>query len=305
MAKLPFLQFFPTNWRSDPALAMCSEGSRLLWFEMLLVMHEAEPRGFLVVNGRSPAPQQIAMLTRTDPGKVEERLAELAENGVFSRNRAGVIYSRKMVRDEKKAETARKNGSKGGNPTLRKTTDIPPSVILNGPEPISPKTLDSRNQTLEEETLTTVVGVSPPHAHAREEAPVGADGDAPELAAAVDLFCRDRRIEMRGVSPRAARAYVDSVRPSYLMPGQLASAIRQSLLPDQMNPIGALLSKASRFGVAVQVAVEEAARPPREDPIISGNRKSMADYRSHRMDQTDADQPGADPFLAYAIAGRA
>jgi hypothetical protein len=164
-----------------------------------------------------------------------------------------------------------------------------------------PQTHRTRKE-VREESLTTVVESVPP-APAREEAPVGAD-DGEVLTSAVEAFCRDKRIETRGLSAHAARRYIDVVRPSYRAPGALASAIRQSLLPDQQNPVAVLLSKAGKFGVAVQVAIEEAAKPRRE-PIIDGTRNSLATIRNLPTDNADADQSRADPFLAYALKGRA
>lgn len=99
--------FYPADWRSDPALAMCSEGARLLWLEMLLIMSESDQVGYLRIKGRTPTPKQIAALTRTDPEMVDERLQELEESGVFSRDKRGVIYSRKMVRDAKREASER------------------------------------------------------------------------------------------------------------------------------------------------------------------------------------------------------
>lgn len=37
----PWLKFYPTDWRSDPALKMCSLAARGLWIEMIALMHEA------------------------------------------------------------------------------------------------------------------------------------------------------------------------------------------------------------------------------------------------------------------------
>jgi len=112
---------------------------------MLLVMNEHDPRGYMLVNGRSPTPAQIAALTRTDPTQVEARLAELEENGVTSRDRRGVIYSRRMIREEQKATIARENGKKGGNPSLRKQREIPPSDNQSGKGGVIP--LNSRLKT--------------------------------------------------------------------------------------------------------------------------------------------------------------
>ena len=121
----PGFFFFSDDWRADEALSLCSEGARLLWLEMLLIMNKAD--GYMLVNGHRPEPAQIAIITRTDPIQVDSRLAELRKNGVYSVTKSNVIYSRKMLRDEKKARIARENGKKGGNPTLCKGDDISPS----------------------------------------------------------------------------------------------------------------------------------------------------------------------------------
>jgi hypothetical protein len=64
----------------------------------------------------------IARLAGVTETECESLLAELDRNGVFSRTRQGVIYSRRMVRDAKVANKNQENGKKGGNPSLRKTT---------------------------------------------------------------------------------------------------------------------------------------------------------------------------------------
>ena len=57
-------------------------------------------------------------------------LAELELNGVFSRDRRGRIYSRRMVRDAKRSEEGRKHGRLGGNPSLRGRKGDPATLNL-------------------------------------------------------------------------------------------------------------------------------------------------------------------------------
>lgn len=113
----PWLKFYPSDWRSDPKLRMCSLAARGLWIEMIALMHEANPRGHLLVNGIAPTDTQLGALIGSPP--VPELVIELEQAGVFSRTTQGVIYSRKMTRDDAKSETARVNGSLGGNPALK------------------------------------------------------------------------------------------------------------------------------------------------------------------------------------------
>lgn len=114
------LFIYADDWRGDEALAMCSEGARYLWFEMLLVMNKSD--GYMIVNGRAPSPEQIATITRTDATQVVSRLEELRENGVMRVNRVGIIYCERMVRDAKRARTSRENGAKNGD-NLKKTAE--------------------------------------------------------------------------------------------------------------------------------------------------------------------------------------
>lgn len=125
--KNPFLKFYPTDWRSDPALRMCSPAARGVWIDMICLMHEATPYGHLLVNGRCPTDAQIAVLLGLPPDQFSEIQGELEAAGVFSRTKDGVIYSRKMTRMAKKSATARRNGRKGGNPRLSEERGNPSS----------------------------------------------------------------------------------------------------------------------------------------------------------------------------------
>jgi hypothetical protein len=122
--KNPWVKFYPSDWRSDPRLRMCTVAARGLWIEMLCLMHEANPYGHLLIEGKAPNDTQLAMLAGIQTEQVTNLLGELESAGVFSRSSKGVIYSRRMVRDEKRAKNAQKNGRNGGNPSLCKTKEI-------------------------------------------------------------------------------------------------------------------------------------------------------------------------------------
>lgn len=112
----PWLKFYPSDWRADPALRMCSIAARGLWMEMLCVMHEAEPRGTLRVNGKALSDRQLGALAGC--ADVSGLLSELEEAGVFSRDEDGTVFSRRMMRDDAKAKEDKANGKRGGNPGL-------------------------------------------------------------------------------------------------------------------------------------------------------------------------------------------
>lgn len=119
----PFLKFYTSDWRADPRLKMCSPAARGMWIEMICLMHEATPYGHLLVHGQNPTEAQLASLTGIQIAELGGLIAELERNGVFSRTREGVIYSRKLVRMEQKAAIARRNGKKGGSLPVGKRSE--------------------------------------------------------------------------------------------------------------------------------------------------------------------------------------
>ncbi len=106
------------HWRADAALRSCSIGARGLWMEMLTIMAEAQPKGYLLINGQRPSDEKLARACAVSPAELRKYSAELLEAGVPSIDDDGVWRSRRMVRDEHKRQVNRANGSGGGNPTL-------------------------------------------------------------------------------------------------------------------------------------------------------------------------------------------
>lgn len=121
-------KWFWKDWENDKALHLCSLSARGLWKDMLCIMHESSPRGFLKVDDEPVTMEELASLVRAPLSDVEIAFAELEKRKVFSKNKDEIPYCRRMTREEKKAKVARQNGSKGGRPSNSKTTDISPSV---------------------------------------------------------------------------------------------------------------------------------------------------------------------------------
>ena len=144
--KQPWLKFFPTDWRADPALRMCSLAARGLWIEMLCLMHEARPHGSLLVNGKPVTAAQLANLVGAGVAEVEGFLAELEEAGVFSRDADGALYSRRMRRDEERAAVNRVNGRAGGNPSLKASDNPPVNPAVKAGDKAQKPESDSRRQ---------------------------------------------------------------------------------------------------------------------------------------------------------------
>ena len=120
-------RWFWPDWLSDPELRACSFAARGLWMDMLCIAAQAKPVGHLMIADRAMTTTDIQRVVGGETSEIEILLAELERNRVFSRTRKGVIYSRRIVRDAKKAKTSRENGKKGGNPSLGKHKYIPAS----------------------------------------------------------------------------------------------------------------------------------------------------------------------------------
>jgi hypothetical protein len=142
--KQPWFKFYPSDWSGDRKLHMCSIGARGLWIEMVCVMHEADPYGYLITDGKPVTNRQIASLAGISLAECGRYLMELESAGVYSRAENKTIYSRRMVRDKAKAEKDRENGKGGGNPNLiaednggvnpQDKAQIPEARLTNGTE---------------------------------------------------------------------------------------------------------------------------------------------------------------------------
>ncbi len=124
--RTPWFKFYAPDWRSDLSLRECGYAARGLWIDMLTIMHEAEPYGHLVISGKPAGAKRLAALLGGTEREVAGLLAQLQEAGVYSLDDAGTIYSRRMVRDERreaeKQDIGKRFGPLGGNPNIRRGT---------------------------------------------------------------------------------------------------------------------------------------------------------------------------------------
>ena len=240
--KQPWLKFYPSDWRADPALRMCSLAARGLWIEMLCLMHEARPFGFLLVNGRPVTAARLANLVGAGVAEVEGFLVELEEAGVFSRDADGALYSRRMRRDEERAAANRVNGRAGGNPSLK--AGVNPGVNPPVKTGVKAQKPESKIQTPD-----------------------------PETSAAPDASLRAERGNPGGsrnswiASPSARNDGVCMARLDEIEAGCRA-ALGEAAPADVV--IGPMLAVVERFGAErVRLALASEARRKRRRPIKS------------------------------------
>ncbi len=112
--KTPAFQFYTGDWMKDPALRSCGPMARGVWVDLLCLMHDGDERGVLSINGKPVSLEQIARMTGATLAEIRKAMVELENAGVFSRNEAGAILSRRMVRDTELLEIRRQGGHLGG-----------------------------------------------------------------------------------------------------------------------------------------------------------------------------------------------
>jgi DNA-binding transcriptional regulator YhcF (GntR family) len=127
-AERPWMKFYPQDWRADERLRNCSLAARGLWLELIALMHRSERYGYLLINGKAPSDRALAIQAGAAIDEVKEALAELEAEGVFSRDLDGLIFSRRMVRDEEKHRKASNFGKRGVRAKARKEKEDQPPL---------------------------------------------------------------------------------------------------------------------------------------------------------------------------------
>lgn len=118
--KLPHLQLHVAEWVQDTRIL--SLEARALWLDIICLMHNNDRRGYLQSTNGSPlSPEQIASFAGCSAAVVTRVLRELLDSGVASCTDDGVLYCRRMVRDERKRVLCAQAGRLGGgNPALQR-----------------------------------------------------------------------------------------------------------------------------------------------------------------------------------------
>jgi len=99
---------FPKDWLTDE-VAYCSLAAQGLWLRIMFLMHGAEKYGYLMRNGEAMPPAEIARKVGSSLEEYLPLMTELEAAGVPSKTETGIIFSRRMVRDqEKRAKTSRR-----------------------------------------------------------------------------------------------------------------------------------------------------------------------------------------------------
>lgn len=267
--KRPSFQFYPGDWRRDAALQSCSVAARGLWLELMCVMHDCEPYGHLMVGAKAMQPAQLARLVGVSEKECRSLLAELEDAGVCSRTEAGVIYSRRMVRDEELrrvradggkagSEHGHKGGShgaKGGRPKKPKGGfeggSEPPLEGDSKPPPSSSSSSSSALPPTDSGEFST--GVAPADAKPAAE---------PEVEPSVRLAIAARRygIDCHGSDPRLIELAEQGVEPDVLV---AACEKARADKPGERIGIGLVAAILGRWAADARRIDARGASPPK------------------------------------------
>lgn len=121
----PSLQWYPKDVLTDFGFMACSLAAQGLWMRMLWIMFFADERGKLKANGKQIDNKALAKIIGGDEGGsdttiIDILIKELEDNGVFSRDKTGTIYCRRMVREAEKEKELKGVRSEAGKKGMEK-----------------------------------------------------------------------------------------------------------------------------------------------------------------------------------------
>ena len=154
MDKLPAFQFYPGDWRKDPGVQALDYETRGIWFEILLLMHESEERGKLLLNNAAMPDEALAQILGLNIAKVQQTLSKLLSYGVASLcQTTGALMNRRMCKDEYLRQVRAAAGSEGGKQKASKAS----SKRLANPTPSSSSSSSSSSsdKNKEEDILSS------------------------------------------------------------------------------------------------------------------------------------------------------
>jgi len=156
--KLPSFQFYPGDWKKDPELNRASKAEKGMLMDSLCLLWECEDRGMFATAGNAWTDDDIASAVGGDKTENLSLLHGLLRKGILRRNKSGVVYSSRMVRDEEARKQAVKDGKRGGNPHLKGGVkgDANPK-----PTPSSSSSSSVSSSTAKIKTVNVANGASP------------------------------------------------------------------------------------------------------------------------------------------------
>lgn len=86
--KKPSFQFYPGDWKKDPALSMCAPATRGIWMDMLCAIHDLRSTGVL-----TGTVEQLSRLCRCQSGEMADAIADLQATKTAEISERSGVYS--------------------------------------------------------------------------------------------------------------------------------------------------------------------------------------------------------------------
>lgn len=241
MTVRPWSKFFWSDWEADQGLRLCSLAAQGLWMRMLCVCANNDPKGYLAINGKPLDVTDIARLAGVTGTEAATLMDELDLNGVFSRNRTGCIYSRRMVQDEKLSQEGRKHKKCGIEQTAENKGEKP--IPSRGPpRGASPHIPEARSQKKNSDTFVS-------------------DGEA-----VADDFLKQvfdtaiGYLGQHGTRPQQARSFVGKLRKSHA-DADILAAFAACGKAGAVDPIPWIVARLARPKTDLDAAFAQFAVP--------------------------------------------
>ena len=146
--KRPSFQFYPGDWMTDVALRSCSIQARGLWIDMICLMHQGNPYGYLKVNHKVIHESNLSRMVGLTVDEVIGCIQELTDAGVCQTDDDGCYFSKRMIRDENLRAVRAEGGKKGGNPALKEKQNPEARLTLEDKQNPTPSSSSSSSSSI-------------------------------------------------------------------------------------------------------------------------------------------------------------
>lgn len=108
--KKPWMKFWTSDWTAETR--KLSRAARSDWLDMCILMWDGDHRGYLSRDGKPLSHAALAQHCGCSVDDISRTFSELFCTGIAS-EKDGIVYSRRMVREEKISRIRSKSGKKG------------------------------------------------------------------------------------------------------------------------------------------------------------------------------------------------
>lgn len=132
---LPSMPFYVGDWKKDPGVQALDRYQKSLWFDMICIMWESEDRGYLSFNNEAIPLNLLANMLGENEKQLKKNIAFFEKLNLFSRDKNGRIYSRKIINilqlSDKRRLAGLASAQQRVEQMVNKTSTRPPTTTEN------------------------------------------------------------------------------------------------------------------------------------------------------------------------------